>query len=282
MPYRTTTIALIVSLWLVPASSKAFFGEESWLSGQNALLAKLLSAQLNELYNVTAILSNIRLVTSATNESLAIARETYRAYRSVRSYSLHDLMRDAKRGLYETFPDLREIERDGVLIREQIEKGEAFFSTWNRYDTKMNPVLRKVFEHSYQATIWPAVFPEAMALRPNATPVEKMIWERYTRTRQDMEVLVQKTSLAALAKKAANFVADAEESGNLEVAINASANQMAVQQVSNSTEFLNLYKSEIALEEEGRRREKKARDTIRRSMKKNVKKLLMPGSMYAD
>jgi len=282
MPYRTTTIALIVSLWLTPSSSKAFFGEEGWLSGQNALLAKLLSAQLDELYNVTAILSNIRLVTSATNESLAIARETYRAYRSVRSYSLHDLMRDAKRGLYETFPDLREIERDGVLIREQIEKGEAFFSTWNRYDTKMNPVLRKVFEHSYQATIWPAVFPEAMALRPNATPVEKMIWERYTRTRQDMEVLVQKTSLAALAKKAANFVADAEESGNLEVAINASANQMAVQQVSNSTEFINLYKSEIALEEEGRRREKKARDTIRRSMKKNVKKLLMPGSMYAD
>jgi len=279
---RRVVMLIAVVVWIVPGRSRALFGEEDWLSGQNALLAQLLSAQLEELYRVSEMLANIRMVTSATNESLAIARETYRAYRTIRSYSLRDLMRDAKRGLYRTFPDLQEIERDGILIKDQVESGEAFFSTWNRYDTKMSPTMRRLFEHSYQATIWPAVFPEAMELRPNMTPVEMNIWKRYAKTRQDVEVLVQKTSLAALMQKAANFVKDAEESGNLEVAIQAATSQAAIQQVANSTEMLNLYKAEVAIEEEARERERKARDAISKAMKNSMTELLMPGTMKSE
>jgi len=282
MHSRQVWLLLGFAVLLAPGRARAIFGEEDWFSGQNALLARLLSAQLEELYKLSELIANVRLATSAANESLAIARETWRAYKTVRDYSLEELMRDAKRGLYQTWPDLREIERDGVLLREQIEKGEGLFSVWNRYDDKMHPVMNRLFEFSYQASIWPAVFPEAMRHRPNATPVEKRIWERFVKTRQDVEVLTQKTALSALARKVAALVKDAEESGRLDLEAQATAAQLAVQEVVNSTEFLNLYKSQVAIEEEARARERRARQTIRRAMVENVRKLLLPGGMNAE
>jgi hypothetical protein len=270
-------ILAVVAVSGMPGRSWALFGEEDWFSGQNQLLVQLLATEAGEAADLASLLANIRMVTEATNEGLALARSSYRAYQAVRNYSIEDLMSDAKEGLYDAFPDLRAIEENGDLLHEQWDERSHFFSYRNRFDAQISPLARKLFEHSYQATIWPAVFPNAMGMKANFTPVELMIWERYMKTQQGLEVLVKKTSLAALAKKVQNLVKDAEESKNMELAAQAMETQLTTQLVNDVSEITDLMKSSLALEEQDREAERQRRQSIRKGLSKDFSLMLMPG-----
>ena len=54
---------------------------------------------------------------------------------------------------------------------------------------------------------------------------------------------------------------------------------MAVQQVSNSTEFLDLYKSQAAQEENAHDREHKRRKAIESDLTRNAERIFRPGGM---
>ena len=276
-----TCLGLVLALVLIPQRSWAFIdlGQGDWLSGQNELMAQLLATELDELTNVTSILSNMRSVVQAGNEALAVARQSYRAYQAVRNYSLEDLSRDAKAGLYQAFPDLAKMEHDIYLMGEQGKEidGGHFFSYWNSYDHKMAKVVERVLTHTYKATIWPMVFPEAMTYRQNPSPVDIKIWGLYRKSGMQMEVAVQNTALATLAQKVANLVADAEESGNLELMAQATAAQSAHQQLVNSTEFLNLYKAELAAREQARDTSGRRSRALAEGMQVNMERILRPG-----
>ncbi len=274
-------LGLILALVLLPQRSWAFIdlGQGDWLSGQNELMAQLLATELDELTNLTSILSNMRSVVQAGNEALAVARQSYRAYQAVRNYSLEDLSRDAKAGLYQAFPDLAKMDHDIYLMAEQGKEidGGHFFSYWNSYDHKMAKVVERVLTHTYKATIWPMVFPEAMVYRQNPSPVDIKIWGLYRKSGMQMEVAVQNTALATLAQKVANLVADAEESGNLELMAQATAAQSAHQQLVNSTEFLNLYKAELAAREQARDTSGRRSRALAEGMQVNMERILRPG-----
>jgi len=277
-------LVVVAFVLLVPCRSQAFLdlGQGDWLSGQNSLLMELLATEVEELANITETLRNIRMVAQAGNEALAVARSAYREYKAVRNYSREDLIRDAKRRLYRAFPDLRGIENEIVMYEDQVEAGSAFWSYQGTHDRNISRATRRVLEHNYQATIWPQVFPEAMVYRRNPSPVDLHIWGLYCKTGQRAADAVRKTALAALAVKAANFVADAEDSGNLELAAQAATNQLLVQEVHNSTEFIELYKTETALSEAAMEADRSARRTVTRSLSSRAKIMFGPGAMFRE
>lgn len=278
---RAGLIVLLMLLFAQRAEAQVDLGQGGWLSGQNALLMKLLATELDSLGELTSILANVRTVVQAGNEALALARTTYREYKAITNYNRDDLIRDAKRGLYEAFPDLALIEQNAGLLEDQYERSGEFLEYWNLYDRKIQQTVGKVMSHTYKSTIWPWVFPEAMVKRENPSPVDIKIWNLYKKSGMVAEVAVQKTALAALAQKVAGFVRDAEESGNLEVAATAASAQLQLQEVSNSTEFLNLYKAELGAREEARDTLRRRSRALKRTMRENLRELMAPGGgMY--
>ena len=275
---------LVVAALITPGKSSAFLdlGQGNWLSGQNSLLTELLATELEELAHITETLRNIRMVAQAGNEALALARSSFREYRALRNYSREDLVRDAKRGLYRAFPDLQGIENEIIMYGDQVEAGGAFWSYQGAHDRNISQATRRVLEHNYQAAIWPTVFPEAMVYRRNPSPVDLHIWGLYCKTGQKAAAAVKKTALNALAMKAANFIDDAEASGNLELATQAATTQLMVQEVNNSTEFVDLYKTELALEEAARDAEQSAQETMTKALSKRAKILFGPGAMFKE
>lgn len=277
-------VLIVVFMLILPGRSRAFLdlGQGDWLSGQNSLLVELLATEVEELANITETLRNIRVVAQAGNEALAVARSAYREYRAVRNYSREDLIRDAKRGLYKAFPDMKGIENEIVMYEDQVEAGSAFWSYHGAHDRNISRATQRVLEHNYQATIWPTVFPEAMVYRRNPSPVDLHIWGLYCKTGQRAAEAVRKTALAALAAKAANFVADAEESKNLELAAQAAINQLLVQEVHNSTEFIELYRTEMALGEAAMEADRSARRTVSKSLSSRARIMFGPGAMFRE
>jgi hypothetical protein len=248
-------VLALSSALMLPADSQALvdLGQGDWLSGQNALFLELLATEIDELANLTALLANVKMVLQATNEATALARTTYRNYQAVRNYSTEDLIRDAKTGLYKAFPDLKDIERDLILIDKQVENRNSFFSHMNSYDFKMAGALGKVMSHAYKAAIWPHIFPAAFQSHLRSTNmVDFRIWNLYAKSGMTAEVAVKKTALAALSQKVANLVDEAAASGNLQLAAEASIAQSVHQQVVNSTEYNDMYKAELAAREEAR------------------------------
>lgn len=285
MKRRLFVAVFLVLFAFCPAKSKAFFdfGQGDWLSGQNSILMELLMTNLEELTNIAAILENMRIVAEAGNEGLAIARETYRNYQMIRRYSWDDLRRDAQRGMYRAFPELYKIEQEAIEYKRQYKNRNRFFSYYGRHDYQMAQTIDKVMSHTYKATIWPHVFPSAFDdMAKNPSPVDLNIWKRYMKSGKAAEVAVKKTSLYALSRKVEELVREAGQQNRIDLEAQATTAQMAVQQVNNSTEFLDLYKTSVALEEEAHETERSRRDAIERELAQHAESIFRPGGMTAE
>ncbi len=113
MKYRIQIIATLVIFLANPKESTAFdFGASDWLSGQNAMLAQLVGLQIEQLTQISVQIANIKMLVKSANEGLSFARTGYRELRAIGRYRLSDLARDAKRGLYEVFPEIGDIEME--------------------------------------------------------------------------------------------------------------------------------------------------------------------------
>jgi hypothetical protein len=234
----------------------AIFGEEDWLSGQNELLAELVGDQLRQISELMELVNTTRTMLGTVNDALALARTVKRVYDIVRNYSLERLMQDAKRGLYKAMPELRQTEAEvGELVQNgrALEQGAgAFFSKVTIHDAAISRAARATFEHGYQATIWPAVFPDAMSFLPDPSPVELLIQQRYLRTADAKRRAVQRTALGVLAKKVEAFVEDAEDKDNVELRSAATNAQLNFQSMAHLTELRNLKEQDAAEKEAAR------------------------------
>jgi hypothetical protein len=264
-------------LWSRP--SYALFGMGDWFSGQNAILAEILAAHIEELTKLTTLIANVQVIVRSTNEALSVARSMKRAYDMVRNYRLEDLGRDAKAGLFRAMPELRDLEREtAALIGNADAAGEgAFFSHTTHHDRLTDDAVKRVFEHGYQASIWPMLFPEAMSFHRQPTPVEVMVQSRYRRTQEGTKRAVQRTALSVLAKKVEAFVEDAEAKDHVGVKSLAANAQINLQNLQNSTELLNLRNQDVAVEEAAREDEEAFRHTLSRGLKKEAQHLTRVG-----
>ena len=118
MRARWVIAPVVVGLLCRPEPARALFGEEQWIGGQNELLTQLLITQLEELTEITTLVTNARMVLGATNDALALARTVKRVYEIARTYGVEQLVADARRGLYRAMPELANTDRE---VRELIE-----------------------------------------------------------------------------------------------------------------------------------------------------------------
>jgi hypothetical protein len=243
-------------LLLVDGRAYAIFGEEDWLSGQNELLAELVGDQLRQISELMEVVNNTRLMLGSVNDALALARTVKRVYDILRTYDLDKLVRDAKRGLYKAMPELRQTEAEvGELLAngQALEQGDgAFFSRISIHDARISAASKATFEHAYQSTIWPSVFPDAMSFLPGPSPVELLIQQKYRRTADARRQAVQRTALGVLATKVQAFVDDAEDKDNAELRSLATSAQVSFQSMAHLTELRNLKEQETAEREAAR------------------------------
>lgn len=280
-----TTFWLLAALLFVglPALAFAMFGEEGWVSGQNELLAELLMNEMQELTQISTLVSNARLLVASTNDMLALARTTKRVYDIASRYTLAQLVEDARHGLYKAMPELARTELE---VRELIDNGRAlehgegaFFSRITFHDASVSAAARRSFEHGYQATIWPVVFPKAMSFLPNPSPVELMIQERYRRTDDERQRAIQRTALGVLARKVQAFADDAEGKDNVQLKMEATNAEVNFQSMAHLTELRNLEEQDAAEKEVRRGEDGAMRDGLARALKANAALLVSTSQM---
>ncbi len=271
---RKIAHAFLLLCLLVPTSAEAsMFGEE------NATLVNLLVQSIEQTAKLRSMVTATRDISRATNESLALAREAYREFKTVSSYTIEDYMEDAKEGLYRAFPELRDIEGDILLLKDQLENREVFFRYYNRYDPKLRERLEPVMSWAYKSTIWPVVFPQSLKLKPNMTPVDQEIFERYQRTGQLAQWAVRTTSMAAVAESIKELYDEAQKKKNSQLQLAATQAELGHIQASAMAEFTDLYKQEIAMEEKAREMQRGARESLKGTMERQMDKILKPNAM---
>lgn len=276
---RLAIIAMVGTLALAAPrrASASILGEES------ALLAELIGLQLEELTEISTLITNVKLVIGGLNEIASLARAAKRIYDAIRKYSLNDLLQDAKTGLYRAFPDLEKIEQELAMLKangQAIEKGkDAFFGHVDYHDAEMNRVATATFRHAFRSTIWPAVFPEAMSFDEYPSPVDELIQRRYKRAGLNMRMAIQNTALGMLSEKIKTMVEDAEAKERTDLqtaALNAQAN---VQTTNNTTMMRDLAEIEHAEREAAQIRDEHFQKEATKSMRESTDQLFEMGAI---
>ena len=270
------TMAAILAMALVPRSATAsVFGEE------NAALAALVAQGIEELTQISTIIQNLRGALQTANEMLAIAREARRVYEMVANYKLSDLERDAKAGLYQVFPDLREIELQSRILVDEgkaLEQGYGpFFARYTVNDARMRRVTEAMVKHAYASAIWSFDFSDAEKSAAEPSPVERLIEERYLRTQDGIRRAVQNTGMEVLAKKVKAYVKDAESKNEALLRMEATNAQVSFQAMRDTRHLLNLREQDVAIQEAGRIEELRYQDALKQGVQGASDLLVSPG-----
>ena len=270
------TMAAILAISLVPRSASAsVFGEE------NAALAALVAQGIEELTQISTIIQNLRGALQTANEMLAIAREARRVYEMVANYKLSDLERDAKAGLYQVFPDLREIELQSRILVDEgkaLEQGYGpFFARYTVNDARMRRVTEAMVKHAYASAIWSFDFSDAEKTTSEPSPVERLIEERYLRTQDGIRRAVQNTGMEVLAKKVKAYVKDAESKNEALLRMEATNAEVNFQAMRDTRHLLNLREQDVAIQEAGRIEELRYQDALKQGVQGASDLLVSPG-----
>lgn len=251
---------------------------EGWLDGENILLAKMVAAHMEEITQLTTIINNTRETVSSVNETLALARAVRRAYEMVIRYSLADLERDAKRGLYEQFPELERLDVEVRMAVDNAEAldngGKAFFGHRDRHDPRMEEVSRRMFSHGYKATIWPMLFPDALKFRDNPSPAEALVQQYFIHSGEARRRAVEQTSLAVLAGKVKAFVSDSEGKDDVAQRVAAAQTQIAFQAMQDTRDMRDFKQIEVAEKEQLRQQDEAMRQAFGRSLAAHANALI--------
>ena len=275
---RTLRAGVLALCLLYSRPAWAMFGEEAWLSGQNQIMIAMFLQDLEQTANLVGLLANLKMLLSTTNEALATARTAYRQVQIVRSYGLDDLRRDAQAGLYDAYPDLEIIDEE---TRALVDNGRAvrdgrFWTHLDQHDPVVSQRLHATFDYAYQSTIWPIAFPEAMRFRPQPSPVDALIQERFRRTEQAHQVAMQQMSFSVFARQVEQLTADADEQGHLPSRIQAQSALMGYQTMRNTTESLELSKIDAAEAEQTRGRDRDDRAQMADELRETAPMLFRP------
>jgi hypothetical protein len=276
MKRRGRVVAAILIASLIPRRAKgSVFGEE------NAALAALVAQGIEELTQLTTIIQNVRGALQTANEMLAIAREARRVYEMVADYKLADLERDAKAGLYQVFPDLREIELQSRILVDEgkaLEQGYGpFFSRYTVNDARMRRVTDAMIKHAYASAIWSFDFSGADDVTAEPSPVERLIEERYLRTQDGIRRAVQNTGMEVLAKKVEAYVKDAESKDEVLLKMEATNAEVNFQAMRDTRHLVNLREQDVAIQEAGRLEELHYQGAIKDGLSASSDLLVSPG-----
>jgi hypothetical protein len=243
--HRAAIVVFVAVMGFTRPSYSSIFGEE------NVQLATLVGLKLEELANLSAILTQIKYMIQGVNDVAAGVRQGYRIYRFIRNYSLQDLKRDAVRGLTEAFPELRDIHREVELLREnnQAVNDGNFFTHVDMHDRPMRDALATSYRYAFRSAVWPMVFPEAKTLGEKPSEVDLLVHQRFGRAGLRAKTAIQRTALGILAKEAAALAKDAEAKGRADQKSAAVAAQAAVQDANNTTTLVNHADLQAAREE---------------------------------
>lgn len=274
---RTTRVtAALIALTIASRPANAsVFGEE------NAALSALVAQGIQEITQLSTIITNIKAAIQTANEMLAIAREAQRVYQMIANYSWEDLQRDAKAGLYEVFPDLREIELQSKLLIENgraMEQGYGpFFSRYTVNDRRMERVTKAMWRHAISGTIWPIEFREAMKNHSEPSPVERLLEERFVRTEDQVRRAVQNTGMEILSRKVKAYVKDAESKNEAPLKTAATNVEVNYQSMRDGKQLLNLREQDVAIQEAGRLQDARFYNGFRNGLRGSSRLLFDPG-----
>ena len=251
------------------------FGEE------NATLTAILLESIAQGKNIYDTLENAKYMLKAANEGLSLARQGYREAKTLLGYSLQDLYNDLQEGLFEAFPDLREINRDANLIKDQFGAGsDNFFNTYmNSYDSQMSDRLRKVMKYGYRRAIWPVFFPDMDADTFASNPVKVKILKMYNDSGQMAEWAVKTTAMSTVAKRIKEWFKEAQDNKSRAeqiAATDAMLSHAALEAADQTRDILATKQSNEMTYEE---LQKNANKNLSQGIGDSIEDLLRPGAM---
>jgi hypothetical protein len=268
---RRTALALAMTLSASSAQA-SMWGEE------NAQLAELVALSVEEIYQLSVVINNIKTTIRGINEVASGVREAFRIYTVLRDYDVNDLVYDARRGLERAFPEIVKLQSEvGELIEngETIQRGN-FWTHVGPHERRMHRLLDRAFRYGYRNSIWPVVFPNGARTR-DPSPVDTLIQQRLHRSGLLLRVAWQDTALGVLSKKTETLVRDAEEKerGDLQAqAINAQVN---TQNLNNTTRLRDLTELEAARQEAQETTLQAVESKVTESLQANTQELLRFG-----
>lgn len=279
---RRLILVIGLTTLLAPRPAEALFGEEDWLSGQNQLLFSLLAENIQHTTQLASAVMQLRGLLTTANETAALTRTAWRQVQILRRYDVDDLRRDALAGLYDAWPELRDVARETealVANGRAVHRGR-FWTHLDHHDPAVSRRARAAFEYGYQSTIWPIAFPRAVDHTPTPSPVDEKVAELYARTGHAHRVAMQQMAWSVFAQEVESYVDDAQATDRLDTRIEAMGALMQYQTMRNTTEAVNLEKTQAADAEARRTRDAEDRKAFSEGGRAQAPSLWSPARVW--
>ena len=202
----------------------SMFGEE------NATLSAILTEEIFMAANVSETVTQLKAIVDAGNQSIDLARQTYREYQAIKNYTWEELLSDAKKGFCEGLDMTTETDCESwaMSINELSDNikmiaggsGEQFVAYRSRWDSETYNFLKQMYHGSAKAFVYPKIAPNASKFYG---------WDKHE---DDAEYVIQQALLKSglyndvirtqkegwhVNTAMANFIREAEQKKNLQL-----------------------------------------------------------------
>lgn len=264
--------ALLLVAMLLPGKAFAVFGEEDWLSGQNMLLSKQLAQSVKQTAELIQLVRQARDIVHAANESAAFARAAYRQLQYARAYTIGDLFNDMKRGFYDAFPEIEELDteiRAGIANGDAVSEGR-FWTHLDHHDRGALRRLERKAKFALKGTIWMSDPKAGQLWQPSW--VDAANDDYFKTTGQRGKRAVQARGYFSYAEAVKRLRAKAEQGSHLPTLIEGHNATVNTQTMKNTTELLDHQEARTAREHTARTRDKARRKQFAEEMRKAFKR----------
>ena len=230
-------------------ATAAGFGE------QLASLAELISTTVN--------------VVKGVNRVAAFCRQAVEAVEFLRKLDRETVLEHAKRGLYKSMPELRELEREVRLTMEEKRalEEDRFLNNRTYHDTEMAALLGAAANAGYAASVYPILFPESQKYREMVSEAEKLLAYRFRRVGLGRDRAVKTAATKVHAEKVKHASDEAEQKGRVDLELEALQAQSGMQTMVNTQAMADAKMAEIAEQEAAALRRKAAEKATRDALK---------------
>ena len=240
---------LLPLAFLLPSPAGAIIGEDHWISGQNQILAAQLAESGRQTAQLLRLVTETRNMLSAANETAAFARVTWRQIKLARHYSLDQMLEDAQKGFYKAFPELKELDVEARAMAGNLGAGwnGEFWDHRDHHDRRSDKHRRRI-EYLLKGQIWPV----ANTRLYKADAADAKLDAYFKSTGQAGRRAVHAASYVAFTDRVKVLSAQAAQSENLQVHLDAHTAEMATQTTRNTTELLMHKEAETAIKQDER------------------------------
>lgn len=200
----------------------SMFGEE------NATLSAILTEEIFMAANVSETVTQLKAIVDAGNQTIDLARQSYRQFQAIRNYTLDDLLRDAKAGFCEGLAATTDTDCIGwaQAIGEMSDnikmiaggKGEQFVAYRSRWDSETYNFLKKMYQGSARAFVYPKIAPNVSKFYgwdKHENDADYVIQQALLKSGLYHDVIETQREGYTVSSAMVNFIREAEESKNL-------------------------------------------------------------------